>query len=275
MFSGVRLEDYSALVLRPFLRGKVSRKRINQDFFESLCDVSIRQLSDIKAVLTNDVKSVYVRSDLLDEQLLHSLPKTVETLISGNSDRDFTEPIEIPSFIRRVFLQNLSFDSQNVDVLPIGVENLALAKNGLPHLFSTSDQTRLNRALVGPFGLTHADRKELLEAVSGREQNVYKVERRMTAWEYSRVSRRYQFVACPRGNGIDTHRFWETLYRGGIPVVRKSNWSIHVARLGLPLVQLNSWAELPNLDFNALAAQFSDNPRVALRPEYWFAEIGG
>lgn len=86
MFSGVRLEDYSALVLRPFLRGKVSRKRINQDFFESLCDVSIRQLSDIKAVLTNGVKSVYVKSDLLDEQLLHSLPKTVETLISGNSE---------------------------------------------------------------------------------------------------------------------------------------------------------------------------------------------
>tara|TARA_B100000579_G_scaffold8835_1_gene6630 strand:+ start:2847 stop:3863 length:1017 start_codon:yes stop_codon:yes gene_type:complete len=30
------------------------------------------------------------------------------------------------------------------------------------------------------------------------------------------------FVFCPPGNGIDTHRLWETLYAGSIPIVKKN-----------------------------------------------------
>jgi hypothetical protein len=28
-----------------------------------------------------------------------------------------------------------------------------------------------------------------------------------------------EYSLCPRGNGIDTHRFWESLYTGTIPIV--------------------------------------------------------
>ena len=34
--------------------------------------------------------------------------------------------------------------------------------------------------------------------------------------------RNHYFVLCPRGNGIDTHRLWETLYMGSIPIVKRS-----------------------------------------------------
>ena len=30
-----------------------------------------------------------------------------------------------------------------------------------------------------------------------------------------------KFVLCPRGNGLDTHRLWETLYMGSIPIVKR------------------------------------------------------
>ena len=30
------------------------------------------------------------------------------------------------------------------------------------------------------------------------------------------------FVLCPIGNGIDTHRIWETLYAGAIPILEKN-----------------------------------------------------
>ena len=32
----------------------------------------------------------------------------------------------------------------------------------------------------------------------------------------------HRFVLCPPGNGVDTHRFWETLVTGGIPVAMRS-----------------------------------------------------
>lgn len=31
----------------------------------------------------------------------------------------------------------------------------------------------------------------------------------------------HKFVLCPRGNGVDTHRLWEALYCGVIPVVKR------------------------------------------------------
>ena len=31
--------------------------------------------------------------------------------------------------------------------------------------------------------------------------------------------RNHLFVLCPRGNGVDTHRVWETLYMGSIPIL--------------------------------------------------------
>lgn len=31
----------------------------------------------------------------------------------------------------------------------------------------------------------------------------------------------HEFVLCPRGGGVDTHRLWETLYMGSIPIVRR------------------------------------------------------
>jgi hypothetical protein len=33
---------------------------------------------------------------------------------------------------------------------------------------------------------------------------------------------RFKFVLCPRGRGTDTHRFWEILLMGSIPIVEKS-----------------------------------------------------
>jgi hypothetical protein len=33
---------------------------------------------------------------------------------------------------------------------------------------------------------------------------------------------RHRFVLCPPGNGVDTHRLWESLLAGAIPVVKRS-----------------------------------------------------
>jgi hypothetical protein len=34
--------------------------------------------------------------------------------------------------------------------------------------------------------------------------------------------RRSKFAVCPEGNGVDTHRLWECLYMGCIPIVKKN-----------------------------------------------------
>ena len=38
---------------------------------------------------------------------------------------------------------------------------------------------------------------------------------------FLREIKSHSFVLCPRGNGVDTHRLWETLYMGSIPILKK------------------------------------------------------
>lgn len=52
----------------------------------------------------------------------------------------------------------------------------------------------------------------------------------------------YKWILCPSGAGQDTHRVWETLYLGSIPVVLKSN--ISSLYNSLPVIQLDSWNQL-------------------------------
>lgn len=53
-------------------------------------------------------------------------------------------------------------------------------------------------------------------------------------------------VLCPEGNGVDTHRFWETLYMGGLPVVTK-NKVMQSFYDDLPVLQLDSWRDLTDI----------------------------
>jgi hypothetical protein len=54
--------------------------------------------------------------------------------------------------------------------------------------------------------------------------------------------RNHSFVLCPRGNGVDTHRLWETLYMGSIPIVK---WDIaHSDWTDLPILFVSSWDEV-------------------------------
>ena len=52
----------------------------------------------------------------------------------------------------------------------------------------------------------------------------------------------HKFVLCPEGNGVDTHRLWETLYLGRIPIVTRS--VVTEAFASLPMVILDSWNDL-------------------------------
>jgi len=55
--------------------------------------------------------------------------------------------------------------------------------------------------------------------------------------------RRFPFVLAPRGNGADTHRLWETLYLGGIPIVLRDR-AIEPLLTRLPVVRIRQWSDL-------------------------------
>jgi hypothetical protein len=150
----------------------------------------------------------------------------------------------LPNSVRMVFAQNLQFNDSKFRTLPIGIENIRYSNNGIPKLFSLKyiHKKKSNQILVGPFRKTHLERHELdfASVVAGPWD--YQSSR-LTAVEYACYSSQFKFIAAPRGNGIDTHRFWETIYRGGIPVVKRNLWSQSLKYLDVPFIEISDWEE--------------------------------
>jgi hypothetical protein len=192
-----------------------------------------------------------------------------KVLIFGNSDRDFLEPLlNVPDSVKTIFCQNLIFEDSRYQILPIGIENTRLATNGLLKLFS-DDLVRIpkiDKILIGPISMTHPERSEVVDTHYTNEFIVRKSDR-MSPEDYSHFSSTFRFIGAPRGNGIDTHRFWETLYRGGIPIVKKTTWSKHLINLGYPLHEVNSWQES---DLIHALGRFEGNFDPKPLPQLWW-----
>lgn len=63
--------------------------------------------------------------------------------------------------------------------------------------------------------------------------------------KYLQEMRDSGLVVCPRGNGLDTHRFYEALYVGAIPIVLLTSYSARLARyFDLPFIGLPRWESL-------------------------------
>ena len=97
--------------------------------------------------------------------------------------------------------------------------------------------------------------------------------RRSDLW---RIKGEYAFSICPYGNGVDTHRVWEDLILGCIPIVKSS--PLNSLYQGLPVVIVNDWSELTEANLERWYEQYGDaftNPsyREKLTNCYWIEKI--
>lgn len=206
--------------------------------------------------------------------------KKIKVLIVGNSDRDyFNFPLDLFPDLKLVLLQN-SFISDNslIATLPIGVENLRWGLNGKKKLLKFTPQVnRQNRILVGPFGNTHPSRGKVVEKLQIHEGPWDVFQGYVRPKDFQKLSSCYRYVACVRGNGVDSHRIWECLYRGAIPILLRDKWSESLLRYDLPILLTDSWEpnELSDLINSDFAKNLNFNPKEveALWTPYWIDYI--
>lgn len=253
-------------VLRPALKDSINSKRINQAFFRSL-------VGEVNKVLGQEVAQ-YVQTDRLRDYLSgNRFPNSTTIVLIGGADIDITcADLKDLSTYQHItfFIQHLDCkESENIKMLPIGVEDLKRARNGLPWNFSKGLRRRkkISRVLVGPFKITDPSRRKLHEIAVNHAHATVK-QRRLASFVYSRIAAKHQFIACPRGAGIDTHRFWESLYRGSIPIVIDSDWARNFDEYFIPLVRLTDWNALETIDLD-FYKNFPKRESLYLCPEWW------
>ena len=223
-------------------KGKINYPYLSGDAFKSLCDLVIDQdslgIPGLEEKLPK-AQVIFCRSNMVEE-FFDTFEKKIHArvLIAGNSDRDFVDEFKIPASFNLLLLQN-SFisDGKRIHTLPIGLENQKLGINGLPKNFRPINltSTRKQEVLVGPFSPTHAARIGLLEKYE-KEIGPWQT---LNSWIFpDQLVRRYEeftFVLSPRGNGVDTHRVWESLYKGAHPILEDNSWSRSLKEMGFPV----------------------------------------
>jgi len=228
---------------------------------------------DLKEILNADI--LFVES--------HNLTSYLETyyddirskvIIAGNSDYEFHCELNFPKSVRLALLQNSYIsDNERIRTLPIGIENFRWGVNGNPKYLTGRKKLdqRLSRVLFGPFGRTHPVRLEVEEEFTNTVGPWDVLEGYIKPKEYQTISNRYKYVGAVRGNGVDTHRLWETLYRGGLPIVLRDSWSDSLTSLSLPIIQTARWhsEDILGILNGNLDSHFDPKKIPALWMPYW------
>ena len=193
-----------------------------------------------------NAKSIFVYTHLLPyfKKYVLSVLKEPFILVTHNSDHGVTlEDLGILNnpFLVKWFAQNCEFSHEKLIALPIGLANRQWGKEKITQLLETTRKYIKSKLLYANFsGHTHSSRYSLQNIISNMS-NVTN-NNNLPYDKYLEELANHKFCLCPRGNGIDTHRFWEAQYLNTIPIILKSDWT--AAYSGLPILLLDEWMDL-------------------------------
>lgn len=232
---------------KPFISGDTFRDYSNHIHDET-------QGFDLKKVKKNDI--IFLKSELIDTFFNYFHPKIKEPYILITHNSDFIIEEKHLSYkddlIIHWFAQNLNFpNNDGVSVLPIGLENKRYLNNGVLRDFKNYQNQKKNSHILCSFNEnTHPERGEVLSVI---ENNIYvDIANFKSHKEYIKNMSQYKFNLCPRGNGHDTHRFWESLMVGTFPIVERNSFTTNMENMGIPAIYLDSWNQLNSYDINNL-----------------------
>ena len=165
------------------------------------------------------------------------------TLITNQTDDEIDKKLFLkkPRSIFNWFSVNVTYEHSNLIPIPLGLSNNYSPKNLRASEFNSitfSKEFNKNKLMYLNFNVnTNTSSRAPLESIYKNEQWSYYEENILTLEDYSKNLKEFKFVLCPQGNGIDTHRIWEALYSGAIPVVQKH--ISHKNLEGLPILFLD------------------------------------
>ena len=202
--------------------------------------------------------------------------KVCDISVIGHSDYPVTD--EIAKLFRLIFCINRNTNKQNVMGLPLGITNdcddspihpIYGNRKIMVEVFSENiikDNLAYINFNVRTFPV---ERKLIVDMFSDISKIGTPEDTIEGRTKYLREIKSCKFVFCPRGNGIDTHRIWETLYMGSIPIVKYEE--AHHLFTDLPILFINNWNEINenylNIKYNEMINK--DWNMDKLKQSYW------
>lgn len=198
-------------------------------------------------------------------------PRNAKLIITGHSDYGITDK-EVEIYNPHIWF-TINKQSNKVFGLPLGITNntneshLHKIYGDLDSMIQVMNEPKKDTNLVYMnFNIsTYPQERQLVFDLFQDKEWVTKgsiantIEGRTI---FLREIRNHTFVLCPRGYGIDTHRLWETLYMGSIPIVKRD-------------IALQDFQDLPICfinDWNEITAEFLENEKQRIVSRQWTIE---
>ena len=159
------------------------------------------------------------------------------------------------------FAQNNTHQHERVIPIPIGLENLYYYHVGVPSQYTamrTYSGPRKNRVLAGFTIATNPGERQRVHELASQAACIDRLPKRFSQPDYVKTLVTYKFLLSPPGNGLDTHRTWEAMYLGVVPIVKDSVAMRAFAQRGLPLWILDEWEDLLSITEADLESKYDD-----------------
>jgi len=198
------------------------------------------------------------------------------TLITHNSDYNLmdSDPT-VKKILESLNLvcwwgQNLCFIHPKMRILPIGLANTMWDHGKIENYMGVS--TNKSEDIYFNFNIyTNREKREAC-------YNVFKDKLEFlpmlpVAQNVNRLAK-YKWCICPEGNGVDTHRLWEAMYLGCVPIVLRSPFIdalMHYTEGELPIYVVDSWSELTNINVEPFFRNLFDSKWLKL--SHWVFQI--
>ena len=261
---------------KPYISGDSFRKEANLVWEKSSSNFKVK---DVKPNFV-----IFCESDCvfeLNEKILRYL-KVPVNLVLGNSDQNHNstfQTIKNNTNVKKIFAQNLETSIDGFYPLPIGLENLWRSNHGKISDFKKLTKVNGYRKPRIMWTFTIETNSVVRSKAALELTNVGVADRfgSVSSKEHRGLLLSYSFIASPPGNGLDTHRTWEAMYLGCVPVVLRSYMTDFFESLGLPIWVVDSYKDIELLSEKQLAAKFEElRPRFqnkALWFDYWKKQI--
>lgn len=169
-------------------------------------------------------------------------------IVSSQTDLPVTKKIfeTKPTCVSKWFSVNVEHKSDDLIAIPLGIGNNFQKKYVNPELLENANENfnfESEPTLYLNFreNTNEKHRKYITESFIN-ESWVFHSEPNLSIDNYIKDISSNSFVLAPWGNGIDTHRIWESLYLGSVPVV-KYHHSLNTLK-DLPVLFVSDYKEI-------------------------------
>lgn len=237
---------------------------VSGDGFRAYCDYVFDETdTSLDPRTVKPHSTIFVKGDYLGRffsQIHPRLPYPY-VLVAHNSDEALPGPFS--SFLQDDKL--LAWFAQNMDdashpkmhPIPIGIANRYWG-HGNGSLIARTQAKHLTKSYLLYLNIavgTYPQERRLVADLFSRAPFAYRASNQPFEAFLNDVAS-CKFVASPRGNGLDTHRLWESLYLGSYPIVKTSTLDSLYA--DLPVLIIQDWHQVTEEFLNQKYQEFNN-----------------